>query len=219
MQIASALGALHAAGIVHGDVKPANILVAGDRVKLTDFGIARTGSDTTALTREGVVFATPEYAAPEILASGARTAAGDVYALGAVLHELVTGSRWSPGTAATETMPPATWLPVLSGALDQDPDRRPSAAAFGAELARLQRAGTPLPATLPTPDRHRRRPTLVASESARHRDSGRRATAIFVGSLIALAVVAGAVALIDDGGGTATCPPRQSSRCRTTRRT
>ncbi|HSP26940.1 MAG TPA: serine/threonine-protein kinase, partial [Ilumatobacteraceae bacterium] len=166
VQVATALGALHAAGIVHGDVKPANILVSGDSVKLTDFGIARTGTDTTALTREGVIFATPEYAAPETLATGDRTAAGDVYALGAVLHELVTGSRWSPVTAATAAMPPADWLPVLSGALAQDPDRRPSADAFGAELARLQRVGAPLPPTVasvnPTPTPTPPPPTLVS---------------------------------------------------------
>lgn len=212
VQLASALGALHAAGIVHGDVKPANILVTGDSVKLTDFGIARSGSDTTALTREGVVFATPEYAAPETLATGDRTAAGDVYALGAVLHELVTGSRWSPVTAATAAMPPPAWLPVLSAALAQDPEGRPSAAAFGAELARLQRSEAQLPATVPTP-----RPTptpttpmpppVVAQNSTVHRDSGRRATAIFVGSLVALAAVAGVAALTNDGGGTATMVP------------
>jgi serine/threonine protein kinase len=206
-QLASALGALHAAGIVHGDVKPANILVTGDGVKLTDFGIARTGSDTTALTREGVVFATPEYAAPETLATGDRTAAGDVYALGAVLHELVTGSRWNLGTAATAAMPPAAWLPVLSGALAPDPDRRPSAEAFGAELAALQRSGTPLPATLPITRPTAPPPALVTPGQTGHRDTGRRATAIFVAALVALAAVAGVVALTDDGGGIATLTP------------
>lgn len=207
VQVASALGALHAAGIVHGDVKPANILVSGDSVKLTDFGIARTGSDTTALTREGVVFATPEYAAPETLATGARTPAGDVYSLGAVLHELVTGSRWSPATTATQAMPPAAWLPVLSGALAQDPDRRPSAETFGAELAGLQDSGAPLAATLPTARPTAPPPTVVAPGQTRHRDTGRRATAIFVASLVALAAVAGVVALANDRGGIATMIP------------
>ncbi len=207
VQVATALGALHAAGIVHGDVKPANILVSGDSVKLTDFGIARTGTDTTALTREGVIFATPEYAAPETLTTGTRSAAGDVYALGAVLHELVTGSRWSPATGATEAMPPADWLPVLSGALTQDPDRRPSAQAFGAELARLDRTGAPLPATVsnvqstptpPTPTPTPPSPALVSSGSTGHRDTGSRATVIFVAVVVALAAFAGVVALTDD---------------------
>jgi serine/threonine protein kinase len=201
VQLASALGALHAAGIVHGDVKPANILVSGDRVKLTDFGIARTGSDTTALTRDGVIFATPEYAAPETLATGERSAAGDVYALGAVLHELVTGSRWSPATAATEAMPPADWLPVLSGALAQDPHRRPSAQAFGAALARLER-GAPPPTVTSAPA-----PVLAPQVSTDHRDNGRRAGTIFVAALVALAAVAGVIALADDGGGVATMAP------------
>jgi eukaryotic-like serine/threonine-protein kinase len=207
VQVASALGALHAAGIVHGDVKPGNILVSGDSVKLTDFGIARTGSDTTALTREGVIIATPEYAAPETLATGDRRPAGDVYALGAVLHELVTGSRWSPATEATEAMPPAAWLPVLSGALAKDPDRRPSAEAFGAALARLQHSGAPLSATAPTTGPTPLPPTLVTQESPGHRANGRRATAIVVASLVALAAVAGVVALTDDRGGVATMIP------------
>jgi eukaryotic-like serine/threonine-protein kinase len=207
MQVAAALGALHSAGIVHGDVKPANILVSGDSVKLTDFGIALTGSDTTALTREGVIFATPEYAAPETLATGDRSAAGDVYALGAVLHELITGTRWSPVTAATAVMPPAPWLHVLSGALSEDPDRRPSAEALGAELTRLQRSGAPSPATGPAATPTPLPPTLVTQGSTVHRDNGRRATAIFVAALVALAAVVGVVALTGDGGGIATMTP------------
>lgn len=216
VQIASALAALHAAGVVHGDVKPANILVTGDSVKLTDFGIARTGTDTSALTREGVIFATPEYAAPETLATGARTAAGDVYALGAVLHELVTGSRWSPTTGATEAMPPADWLPVLSGALAQDPGRRPSAEAFGAELALLQRNGTPMPATTPnvvptptpmTAPAPAPTPALLAEASTAHGGNGRRATAIFVAVVLALAVLAGVIALTGDDPDIATMSP------------
>jgi serine/threonine protein kinase len=212
-QLASALAALHARGIVHGDVKPANILVAGDGVKLTDFGIARMADETTALTREGVVFATPEYAAPETLESGARTAAGDVYALGAVLHELVTGSRWDRSATVTQAMPPPAWMPVLVAALADDPERRPSAAVLGEDLTRLDReagAGAatvpmavtamPMAATaLPPPAAAHVPPT-----SAGHRASRRTAMVVFAGGLIAIVAIVGVLALTDDGGGAST---------------
>ncbi len=212
VQIASALGALHAAGIVHGDVKPANILVSGDQVKLTDFGIARTGSDTSALTREGVVFATPEYAAPETLATGVRTTAGDVYALGAVLHELLTGTRWNPTTAATATLPPAAWLPVLSAALARDPEIRPTADELGADLARLQHGDLPLTETLPPvpPPIAPPAPTLVSTVPAGHRNNGRTAAAIFAGAVVALAALVGFIALTSDGGDDAAMDPATS---------
>jgi hypothetical protein len=222
VQLASALAALHAAGIVHGDVKPANILVADTGVKLTDFGIARTGDDTTALTQEGVIFATPEYAAPETLSSGARTPAADVYALGAVLHELLTGHRWDRTTTATQAMPPAVWVGVLSAALDQDPDRRPTAADLGAELVRIELGAKPAISPDPTTamaaaattvapamaNRTSIPPPVVAQRSSKdHRDSRRRALAIFAGTIISLGAVAGVFALSSDGGGVATMAP------------
>lgn len=96
---AAALAHAHAAGIVHRDVKPSNILVdlGSATVKLSDFGIARL--DDGAATRTGLMLGTPSYMAPEQLAGAPVDARGDVYALGVVLYELLTGRR--PHEAAT----------------------------------------------------------------------------------------------------------------------
>jgi hypothetical protein len=92
-QVASALGTAHGAGIVHRDVKPGNVLVTTDGVaKLADFGIARAlGAVTTRLTRTGTVLGTARYLAPEQLRDDPIDARADVYALGLVLHETLTG--------------------------------------------------------------------------------------------------------------------------------
>jgi eukaryotic-like serine/threonine-protein kinase len=99
LQVLDAVGYAHGRFIAHRDLKPSNILVTREeRVKLLDFGIAKLlGGDTeigaTQLTRVGVAMATPGYAAPEQLRGDPITAAVDIYALGIVLHELLTGTR------------------------------------------------------------------------------------------------------------------------------
>ena len=92
-QAALALGAAHEAGVVHRDVKPANILVMPDgTVKLTDFGIARA-VDGSGHTQTGEVLGTPHYLSPEQALGEAATGASDLYALGIVAHEMLTGRR------------------------------------------------------------------------------------------------------------------------------
>ncbi|UJW28285.1 protein kinase [Saccharothrix sp. AJ9571] len=151
-QVASALDAAHADGLVHRDVKPSNILVApGDFVYLADFGIARSSSPTaTAITASGAVVGTLDYMAPERFGTGTvvdgRT---DVYALACVLYTSLTGRRpfTAEGTAAQiwahlqEPPPrPSTWNPAVPAALDEviargmakAPDHRyPTATALG----------------------------------------------------------------------------------------
>jgi serine/threonine-protein kinase len=133
-----ALGAAHAQGIVHRDVKPANLLVTDDRrVKITDFGIARA-ADAVALTRTGEVLGTPQYLSPEQAEGKSATPASDVYSLGAVAFECLAGRR--PFVAETavatalahlrdpvpdlpETVPPAL-AAVVHRALAKDPAER-----------------------------------------------------------------------------------------------
>ena len=90
-QLAQALAYAHREGVVHRDVKPANVMfdAATQRVKLTDFGLAR-GVDAQA-TRSGVLLGSPAYMAPELLAGARADARSDLYALGVLLFELLTG--------------------------------------------------------------------------------------------------------------------------------
>jgi len=99
-QVGDALDAAHVAGLVHRDVKPGNILVEGNRAFLTDFGLTKpTQADMTAMTATGVFLGTPDYAAPEQISGSRLDGRADVYALGGVLHECLTGSRPFPRNA------------------------------------------------------------------------------------------------------------------------
>ena len=148
-QTATALAAAHAAGIVHRDVKPANLLVTPDRrVKVTDFGIARA-AEAVGVTQTGQVMGTPQYLSPEQARGQTATAASDVYALGVVAFECLAGRRPfqtdSPVTTAlahlNQPVPelpdevPAPLAAVVRRALAKDPGERwPDATAMAAAL-------------------------------------------------------------------------------------
>ncbi|WP_195908116.1 serine/threonine-protein kinase [Nostocoides sp. HKS02] len=159
-QAALALQVAHNAGVVHRDVKPANIMVTpAGMVKLTDFGIARATA-SSGLTRTGEVLGTPHYLAPEQAQGHPATAASDVYALGVVGHELLTGVRPFSGesivaTALAHVSQPPPELPqtvpeplraAIMAALAKDPADRPASAG---ELA--ARLGMPVGPLTPVP--------------------------------------------------------------------
>jgi serine/threonine protein kinase len=90
-EVACALGAAHRRGVIHGDVKPANVLITDDgRVKLMDFGMARLSSHDTGVTP---LLGTPAYWCPEQIMGKPQDARSDIFSLGIVLYELVTGKR------------------------------------------------------------------------------------------------------------------------------
>ena len=98
-QMAAALGFAHEAGVVHRDVKPANVIVdLHGRAVLTDFGIAKAGNETR-LTRVGASVGSPDYMAPEQISGGSMDARTDLYALGVLLHHLLTGEPPYTGDA------------------------------------------------------------------------------------------------------------------------
>ena len=90
-QVADALDAAHASGLVHRDVKPANVLIAGPHVYLSDFGITRVQTAETRITESGGWVGTVDFMAPEHLRGEPTDARADVYALGCVLHAALTG--------------------------------------------------------------------------------------------------------------------------------
>jgi serine/threonine protein kinase len=142
-QVAAALGVAHRAGIIHRDVKPANVLIASDgTAKLTDFGIARDEGDA-GLTSTGTFIGTPNFLAPEIALGGSHSPASDVWALGALLYAAVEGEApYSAGgnalailnrIATTDAPAPAHAGPltdVIVKAMHRNPAQRPSAAAI-----------------------------------------------------------------------------------------
>ena len=182
-QIARALDAVHDAGIVHGDVKPSNVLVhredGEDHAYLLDFGVARRTEYADPRTNE-LVGGTPAYAAPET-ASGPPDPATDRYSLGCVVFELLTGERpfgsgnaavlarrhvESPRPRVSDVVPElVSFDEVVARAMARDPaDRYPSGAEFGRALDRAQRASDE-PTTLVMLPR-RREPTPPARDDA-----------------------------------------------------
>jgi hypothetical protein len=110
-QAADGLAAAHRAGVIHRDVKPGNILISSEgHVKVTDFGIAHAAGQVP-VTGPGLVMGTTQYMAPERIAGNPGTAASDLYALGIVLHECLTGVPPHDGTAA-EVMAAHLYLPL-----------------------------------------------------------------------------------------------------------
>jgi DNA-binding beta-propeller fold protein YncE/predicted Ser/Thr protein kinase len=142
-QVAAALDAAHAAGIVHRDVKPHNILLEGSRAYLTDFGLAKALGDSGVL-RETSIVGTAEYMSPEQWRGADVGPAADVYSLGCVLYEAVTGiAPFARQTGDSEPKMPRGLDAVIERAVAKDPtERYPSAGAL-IEAARGRQGATP----------------------------------------------------------------------------
>jgi len=191
-QVADGLAAAHAAGVVHRDLKPDNILLAptmdgGVRSRLTDFGIARL-LDSSGMTTSGAVLGTPNYMAPEVIEGSPATPAADVYALGIVLYELLAGRppfdddgcdtaillRHTRAAARPLAgMPPRVWA-LIETCLHRDPQQRPAAATLSNTLRRLAIETTGIPALPPLQKGEISRRTFLLAGTA---DAKRRRSA------------------------------------------
>jgi eukaryotic-like serine/threonine-protein kinase len=226
-EVARGLAFAHEQGLIHRDVKPQNVLLNGDgRAKVTDFGIART-LDVDGMTQTGTVLGTSNYIAPE-QASGQRVDAhSDVYALGAVLYELLAGEVPFPGesfvaVAMKHMHEPAPNLLDVRGdvplrvaaavdrALEKDPEQRfPTMDAFAAELeaclAELDQG----------PDGDKTMVIPSARRAARRRKQVSR-WPIVIGLLALLAIAAIVIGLIAAGGTNNGGAPAASKRIEVT---
>lgn len=208
-QIADALAYIHSRGVIHRDVKPANILIGDARAagfrrtaKLGDFGIAQF-IDGNRLTSDGTILGTAAYLSPEQVSGRSVGVVSDVYSLGLVLLEALTGVQEFPGTVVESAVArvnrdpdvPETlaeeWRTLLSAMTDRDPANRPSAAEVAAILH-----GAPSPALTG----HGRR----SAEGRAHRRAAfrtvaqrrRRNALLLVGAIVlGLAACAGSFAL------------------------
>jgi serine/threonine-protein kinase len=161
-QLLDALTAAHDLGVVHRDVKPANILLRSDgRVKVTDFGISRVGMAT--LSQGAAIVGTPSYMSPEHCRGDAVDARSDLFSVGVVLFELLVGERPFPGPSLTAVMAqvlhapapdlqgrvPAALAEVVRRALAKSADDRfPSAAAMAVALRAATQRGADDEATI-----------------------------------------------------------------------
>jgi serine/threonine-protein kinase len=219
VQACAGLAAVHAAGLVHRDVKPQNLLLGRDGVlKLGDFGIA-LGLEATRLTMAGTVLGTAGYLAPEQARGKPVTAAADIYALGAVLYELLTGESPRRASSLAELLQAETrQMPELDGrghsedlatavtqCLAERPEDRPRSAAALARRLAPDAAGV---TTAPLPvDPALRATEILAPPPEPVRRSWRRRLALG-GALVAAAVTGLVVALVATSGGGATAGTR-----------
>ena len=218
LQACAGLRHAHDAGLVHRDVKPANLLVGDDGVlKIADFGIAHA-AEATRLTEHGTVLGTAAYLSPEQAAGGDVTAATDMYSLGAVVYELLTGraplefgslaeiaandrERVIVPVREVEPSVPEPLEATVMRCLARDPRFRPgSAAELSQELAgSLDRPSAPLPTA----------PMTTSRPQPSTRTAAKRRWLLLAGA-IAVAVAAAIVfAIVRLTGGTETsAPPR-----------
>jgi serine/threonine protein kinase len=218
-EILAAVAAAHGAGVLHRDIKPGNVLLAADgSAKVADFGIAKIADDIDATTT-GVVLGTPAYLAPERLSGAPATPASDIFAVGVVLYELLTGQCPFKGDTPLaianaiqqgEIVPlgqrrpdvPVGIATAVERALSVDPDDRFSSAAAMAAALRAQAAPPPPPPTAATIAIPLTQTTTLPPVSLPPLRS--RAPYVWVVVILALVAIGVAVFLVArDGGGAA----------------
>jgi eukaryotic-like serine/threonine-protein kinase len=178
-QMAAGLDALHQQGIVHRDFKPGNVMICppaqsgASRVVINDFGLARAieqeESGLQSITHSGQIFGTPDYMAPEQLMGQPASRASDIYALGLIVYEMVTGARpyagsgklvenavnrvtqppRSPRQVAPEL--PQSWEDVILACLAREPESRPGSARVVERMLAGEPLSTPFLEPLPAP--------------------------------------------------------------------
>ena len=228
--VAGALAFVHEAGVIHRDVKPANILLPASGPQpalLADFGIARL-VDSAALTSTGTIIGTASYLSPEQARGETLTTATDVYSLGLVLLEALTGVRAFPGTSvetvvarlSADPVIPAelgdSWTTLLASMLDREPAARPPAQQVEANLDAIEAPGSTkvLPvataAAAATAATERllpaTAPTPTPTPAARTRRTVPKAAVIAIVAVLAIATVAAAIALNTRQSDTASAP-------------
>jgi len=215
-QAAAGLAAAHQQGVIHRDIKPANLMLATDRtVKVADFGIARFAAADSTLTATGKILGTADYLAPERALGRPAQPASDVYSLGCVLYELLTGRPpFSGGTSlavvqqhVSATPPPPSRLraeipqplsDLVLHLLAKDPANRPTAEQAADRLAGQH--GTPLPpmtdgtallsVPAPAPLTREARPTTRHSRPRGHRKLASKAALYGTGLVVFSAAMA-----------------------------
>jgi serine/threonine protein kinase len=203
-QVACALSEAHAAGIVHRDLKPGNVVLlerrgAGELVKIFDFGIAKIADaalldgDVGRLTRDGAIFGTPHYIAPEQAQGGALDGRADLYSLGILLYRMLSGQLPFDGNAVAVLLahigrPPPDLAevapdvdPALAAlvmrCLAKDPDRRFASAEAFIEALDDVAGPWPRPSSQSSPTRAASAPSRAASPSLRAAELDREAPA------------------------------------------
>jgi serine/threonine-protein kinase len=194
-QVASALDAAHAMGLIHRDVKPANVLIEGRNAFLTDFGLTKQAGTNAQLTRAGDVVGTIHYVAPEQIEGRKVSARSDVYALGCLLYHCLSGqvpfahetdvaviyahlSEQPPNLSDLRPELPEGLDAVMAKALDKSPDRRfPSCGDMISAARAVIDAAGPLSETIPP------RASAVAAPEIREAAAAARRPRVLLGGL------------------------------------